>query len=322
LSQRSDRIAGSYRLDQRLGRGAWGEVWSAQHVETGARCALKLLHPEHAAETRLKLRFLREALVGRRIAHPGIVRVDDVGEADGAVFIAFERLNGASLETLMRAEDRMPTLWFVGLMKQLGDVLAASHAAGIVHRDLKPANLFIHREEGARAATLKLLDFGVSKILYGDDGLRTQTGSFLGSPRYVSPEHVLSPASVDARSDLWSAGVILFFGLSGTHPHEEANILDLLRAIANEPPASIDTLRPGLDPELRSIVRDCLKPRMSRIASAELLRNRLATVIASGSISIADRLPPRVEDAAIDEGAVTDAPIVPETLTSVTELFA
>jgi hypothetical protein len=115
--------------------------------------------------------------------------------------------------------------------------------------------------------------------------------------------------------------VILFFALTGTHPHEDDNVVHLLRAIAQEPPASIDVLRPGLDPQLRALVRDCLKPRISRIATAALLRDRLGAVIASGRIPVADRLPARAVAVTSTDESETQVPIIPETVGSVTELW-
>jgi serine/threonine-protein kinase len=294
-------------------------VWSASDEAGGHTCALKFLRAELSGTARLKLRFLREALVASQVDHPGIARVLDVAEDEqGAVFIAFERLDGATLASALRVEPTMPTRLFVDLVRQLAAVLAATHAASIVHRDLKPANLFLHRSKEGGIA-LKLIDFGVSKVGFANDGLRTQTGSFLGSPRYVSPEQVLATAGVDARADLWSVAVILFEGLTGRHPHQAADVGGLLLSIAKDPPASVDALRPDLPASLRAVVRDCLKPRLSRIASAKEIQERLGAVLAAHEIPADSRLPAPGSLATLD--AETEAAPVPETLGSITEVW-
>lgn len=319
-----DLLAGNYVLRETLGRGAWGEVWSAERIDpahpsvAGEPCAVKLLHPALVLDERALARFVREAAAVRRIVHPNVVRVLELAESGGAVFIAFERLEGASLASVLREPEPMPTQVFLERMVELADVLASSHAAGVVHRDLKPANLFLHVD--ARGLRLKLLDFGISKLAQNQDGLHTATSSFLGSPRYMSPEQVLSSATVDEKSDLWSFGVILFEGLTGTYPHRAEDIVDLLRAISHEPPRAIELLRPELDAELRALVRACLRPRISRIASAAEVRDKLAAVLARGAISEAMRLPTRLASTDLSHQQLPT--LVPETLGAVTQVWS
>ena len=313
------QLLGVFELETLLGQGAWGQVWAAKNRGTGASCALKVLHRMHASGVRQRLRFLREALVASSVSHPSLIQVYEVGEADGNVFIAFERLDGAALETLLRTDDRMPVVAFLRLMREVADALGALHDAGMVHRDLKPANLFVHRASADRL-TMKVLDFGVAKLLAGDDGLRTQTGSFLGSPRYVSPEHVLSPAKVDARTDIWAFGVILFEGLTGTFPHEGRSIAELVRSISRDPPVSIDVLRPALPPALRELVRACLKPRIARVATAREVFERLAEIDESAVLDPVERLPARPRVVPVTNDAATDE-VLPETVGVVTALY-
>ncbi|NUP05735.1 MAG: serine/threonine protein kinase [Polyangiaceae bacterium] len=310
-----DVIGGRYRVLARLGAGGMGEVWAAEDAETGAPVAVKMLNPAFAAMARPRMRFLREAGVARAVSHPGIAQVFDVGEHDGAVFVAFERLHGASLATVLRAETRLPLRTFVALMVRLAEVLVETHRAGIVHRDLKPGNLFIHRSVSSDELELKLIDFGVSKLATAVDGLHTQTGSFLGSPRYVSPEHVVAPASVDARSDLWATGVILFEGTTGGYPHRAPDPARALLAIVHQPPIAIDSVRPDLSPGLRSIIRDCLKPKLSRLGSAVELRDRLVDVLRAEDPSLDQTLPPREPERGVSE--MTDS-LIPETVESLT----
>lgn len=322
---RGHRI-GAFALDEPLGRGGWGEVWAATEVATGAAITLKRLHPDHALLARPRLRFFREAAAGNLVDHPGVTRVHGVFESDEGVFIAFERLHGAGLDTLLRSETRLPTVVFVRLMAEVARALDAAHRVAVVHRDLKPGNVFVHRPAGTSTLVAKVLDFGVSKILFGDDGLRTQTSSFLGTPRYVSPEHVLSASRVDARSDLWAMGVILFEGLAGRYPHAGDTVVDLLRSIARDPPFELETFRADLPASLRAIVRRCLKPLPSRIPTAGELAAALESVVATTGLDPAQRLPERGSAPAREsrpEGTdPVHEPLFPETLASVTELWS
>ncbi|NUO54323.1 MAG: serine/threonine protein kinase [Polyangiaceae bacterium] len=283
---------GRFLLEKELGEGSWGCVWAAHDPATGETAAVKLLREELAGRARQRMRFLREAAIGSRVLHPGLVAVLDVGIEGEDVFIAFERLQGAGLNALLRGDERMPVRIFLDLMRQCADAMRALHAASVVHRDLKPSNLFVHCPDDNDDCVLKILDFGVSKVLAEADGIHTQTGSFLGTPRYVSPEHVLSAATVDARTDIWSLGVILFEGLSGTFPHQGADTVELLRNITREPPASLDVLCPALPAILRGLVRDCLKPRVSRTIDAAEIHERLTDVIDGELVPAGERLSP------------------------------
>lgn len=258
-----------------------GEVFAAVDQATGLACAVKVLQPRAADAAKAKARFLREAVAAQRVDHPRVVRVLDIGVDDELVYIALERLHGASLDVLLQTRPAMSERVFVAVAYQAADALAAIHDAGIVHRDVKPGNLFVHRPDGGPNLIVKLLDFGISKIV-ADDGLNTASSSFLGSPKYMSPEQVLSAKHVDRRTDLWSLGVILFDALVGYPPHHAVDVASLLLAIGAQPAASIDALRPDLPAGLRKVIRECLRPLRQRLADARAVRDALGAVLVAG----------------------------------------
>ena len=298
-----------------------GTVWRATDVETEATCALKFLRPEAAAQAKLRLRFLREGLVASRLRHSGLVDVYDAGEHEGAIFVAFEHLEGASLASVLSADQPPPLRLFLRWMHELADTLCTTHAAGVVHRDLKPANLFVHRSSALGVPTLKVLDFGVSKVAFAEDGLRTRTGSFVGTPRFVAPEQIHSTATVDARADLWSMGAIMFAALTGSFAHDAIDLAKLMLSIANEAPRSIDEVRPDLPAPARALVRDLLKPRPSRIRSAEIVRSRLAAMLEGEAVARDVRLPRRAASTAPRAESAEQAEL-PDTVAAPIEAWA
>jgi serine/threonine-protein kinase len=273
-------VAGRYQLDARLGIGGMGEVWKATHTGTGREFALKFMHAHAAASASSRQRFTREARVSAKINHPNVIDIFDVGEVDdGILFLAMELLEGVSLADAFHADEPLTVQELLTLVLDTTRALVAAHAVGVVHRDIKPGNIFLHRDRATGFATAKILDFGISKLGGLDDSHHTKTGSVLGSPRYMSPEQARSAASVDQRADIWSVGVILFEGLTGTWPHEGDSFSSLVVAICTTPPLSIDLLAPDLPEPLRAVVRDCLKPVDERIQTAAELTDRIAAVI-------------------------------------------
>ncbi len=273
-------IQGKYRLDQRLGVGGMGEVWRATHTGTGREFAVKFMHAHVAASPVARDRFAREARASAQINHPSIVDIFDVGEHDGGtLYLVMELLSGMLLVEALAGDPRLSVRDFLAVMHDVAEALGAAHAAGVVHRDIKPENIFLHRDRATGVSVPRILDFGIGKFAGGSGSSATATGALLGSPRYMSPEQTRSATSADGRADLWSCGVILFEGLTGTWPHEGDSFSSLVLAICTTPPASIDTLAPSLPESLRSIVRDCLEPVERRIADAGELAARLAIVL-------------------------------------------
>ncbi len=249
-----------YLVEDVLGRGGMGVVLRARHKFTGASVALKVLREELAQDAELQRRFLAEARAGNAIQHPGIVEVLDAGrDATGELYLAMELLVGESLrQPIARGALSATDVRRIGL--ELADALGAAHARGFVHRDLKPENVFLV----APHATVKLLDFGIAKVLASDVGTnaaRTAAGVVMGTPAYMAPEQLKDARAVDARADLWAFGVMLYEMLAGRLPYRGATFEELFVAIATSDAAPITTLLPGAPPALdaffaRALARD------------------------------------------------------------------
>jgi serine/threonine-protein kinase len=208
-----------YRLDRVLGVGAMAAVYAATH-RNGMRVAIKLLHPEMSRNADIRRRFVREGTIANRVNHPGVVRIvdDDVDDADHA-FLVMELLEGRTLDAEWEAAGGKLAPERVGeLVLRLLDVLVAIHGEGIVHRDIKPDNVFLTQDGG-----LKVLDLGIARIL--ESRTVTKVGVLMGTPGFVAPEQALGDAPrIDARTDLFSVGAMMFALLTGEviHPGETA----------------------------------------------------------------------------------------------------
>jgi serine/threonine-protein kinase len=280
-------VASKYRLTRRLGTGGMGEVWSAEHTATEREFAIKFMHPHLASSAGSRQRFMREARASARINHPSIIDVFDVGELeDGALYLVMELLDGISLDDALYADPPLSVRDLLAVMVDTVKALSAAHVVDIIHRDVKPGNIFLHRERGSGLAVAKVLDFGISKFSAANDGSSsTKNSSILGSPRYMSPEQTRSAASVDARADIWSAGVVLFQGLTGRWPHDGDSFSSLVVAIATLPPRSITDFVSHLPAELCSIVQRCLAPMDQRFQTAAELAAGLERILGNGDLA-------------------------------------
>lgn len=228
-------IADKYLLLSLLGRGASGEVFRTRNVLAGKILALKLLIEETGRETDRVQRFFREARAINRIGHRNIVSVFDAGYADAVPYIAMEYLDGESLAHLLERKQSLPLPAAVAVMLEVLDALAAAHRAHIVHRDLKPANVFVQAVENG-TPQIKLLDFGVAKIREDDEtSIKTESGTILGTPDYLSPEQITADSEVDGRADLFAAGSLLFELLSGKRPFHGPSFVATTYRIVHEP---------------------------------------------------------------------------------------
>jgi serine/threonine-protein kinase len=257
-------IAGRYRVAGTIGIGAMGVVVKAEDVATLERVAIKLLHP-HAATPDTVARLIREARAAAKISSGHIARVLDVGTwRAGVPFLVMEYLDGKDLACLLREQGNVSVTDAVTLVLEACHALAEAHAVGIVHRDLKPANLFLARRVGERPI-LKVLDFGVSKISGSPAEMAmTRTAMWLGSPRYMSPEQMRSSRDVDARSDIWSLGIILFELVIGHVPFDADNLPTLCMQVMNEAPIPLSRFRPDAPPELAAVIQRCLEKDPAR----------------------------------------------------------
>ena len=257
-----------YRLLRKLGEGAMGEVWAAEHVELGKVVALKILHAEYSQNESFVERFRREARAVARLGHPSIVQVSDFGEtADGRVFFAMEKLEGESLESRLTRDKALPEAEALGIAEQVCGALVAAHGEGIVHRDLKPDNLFLCSD-----GTVKLLDFGIAKTMgLGDGEKLTRAGEIFGTPEYMAPEQAAN-RSVDARTDLYAVGVMLYEMITGSLPFAAESAVELLHAHIHEtpePPRKRAPMRPVTAATERAILTALAKDPLDRFSSAE-----------------------------------------------------
>ncbi|NUO53929.1 MAG: serine/threonine protein kinase [Polyangiaceae bacterium] len=285
--KQGDLVASKYRLQSRLGQGGMGVVWSAAHAQTGREFAIKFLHPVVAAASEdARRRFLQEARTSARVNHPNIIDILDVGELeDGSLFLVMELLEGMNLGEALRAEPRFNARDLFLIVAGAAMALGAAHSVGVIHRDVKPPNIFLHRDRSLGQVRVKMLDFGVSKVLADGDGMATHSGSLLGSPRYMAPEQAISATSADGRSDIWSLGVILYEALTGQFPHDGDSSNSLVIAIATKPPKPISQVAPTLPPAVRQLVDDCLLPPQQRIQTAEVLVDRMMSTLATHDLS-------------------------------------
>jgi serine/threonine-protein kinase len=262
-----------YRVLQKLGGGGMGQVYEAEDLRLGRHVAIKvipdnLLHDRKAVE-----RFEREARSASQLNHPNICTIYEVEDHDGKPYIVMEKLEGESLKQRIHGKPlELEMLLDIGM--QVADALAASHAKGIIHRDIKPANIFL-----TPGGQVKILDFGLAKLApearAGDNGADdslTAVGVLPGTALYMSPEQARGEA-VDARTDLFSLGVVLYEMATGRKPFVGNNLVNTLHAILNEKPKSPLTLTPGLPKELESIIGMALeKDRAKRYQSATDLK--------------------------------------------------
>jgi formylglycine-generating enzyme required for sulfatase activity/tRNA A-37 threonylcarbamoyl transferase component Bud32 len=246
------RIAGKLRLVRPLGQGGMGVVWAAHHETLDKEVAVKLIRPERvAANPDLMARFEREAKTTARISHPHVVHVMDYGTVDDAVpYIVMELLNGFSLAELIESGGRLSLSTARVLVQQVGSALESAHERGVVHRDIKPHNVFILEESQGYPLFVKVLDFGIAKML-GDaqvpgGSALTETGTIVGSPPYMSPEQIEGSRHVDLRSDLWSLGVITYEALTGKTPFRGNSFVAVGAAVLEGRYEPATHRRPGL----------------------------------------------------------------------------
>ena len=273
-----DLIAGKYLVERVLGDGGMGVVVAARHLELGERVALKFLLPEAAQNPEARVRFVREARAAVRIKGEHVARVFDVGTRDdGIPFIVMEYLEGNDLGRLVEAQGTLAVENAVHYVLQACEAVAQAHAVGIIHRDLKPANLFLTASPDG-SPLVKVLDFGISKstsvfarTLSPD---LTTVNAAVGTPQYMSPEQARDAGNVDARTDVWGLGAILYELLSGKAAFDGDSVPAIVMMIATEEPAALESLRPDVPPPLAAVIRRCLqKKREDRFANvAELAR--------------------------------------------------
>lgn len=269
-----DLLAGRYERRGILGRGGMAEVHDGWDTRLDRAVAIKLLYPAFAADAHMRRRFEDEARAAAGLSHPNIVAVHDSGEHDGTPFIVMERLPGRTLADLI-ARGPMPPQRVRTMLSDVLGALATAHAAGILHRDIKPGNILVT----ADGEVMKVADFGIAKTA---GAAHTATGQIVGTMAYMSPQRVAgAPAST--ADDLYAVGVLGYEALAGRSPFPHENPAALLRAILDQPPPPIATIRPDVDPVLAAVIdRAMAHDAEHRFGSAQQMRAALSGVETTG----------------------------------------
>ncbi|APR80182.1 Serine/threonine-protein kinase pkn3 [Minicystis rosea] len=260
LWREGEIFAGKYRVEEVLGRGGMGIVLGARHTHLDEPVAIKVLLPSLRDTPGVIDRFLREARAAAKIKSEHVVRVTDVDTLpSGVPFIVMERLDGMDLAELCKQRQTLEIEEVVRYVVDACDAVAEAHARGIVHRDIKPANLFLARQPDG-STTVKVLDFGISK-LSSETGEHVVTAAdqALGSPSYMSPEQMRSARDVDARTDIWALGAVLFRLLTGKTPFRADNLPQLYSLVTTATLQRPSELRGDLPPGLEAVIIRCLE---------------------------------------------------------------
>jgi len=265
-----ETFAGRYRIEAVLGRGGMGTVYRARDTELDETVAIKTLRPELVVDDESRERFKDEIRLTRRITHRNVVRTHDFGEAKGIWYITMEFVEGLTVRQLLDARGTLGVESALAIGSQLAESLGVAHATGVIHRDIKPQNLLLDPE-----GVLKVMDFGVARLATGTAARHTQAGLIVGTPAYMSPEQ-LTGEEVDARSDLYSVGVVLFELLTGRLPLEGATVMALFAKVLSEDPPRPGSVVTGVPPALDDLVAQLLAKRPEdRVGSATILLERL-----------------------------------------------
>lgn len=309
--QEGSLIADKYKLVSRVGGGAMGSVWKAEHITLGHAVACKFLtfHPHLDVDDATR-RFEREARLSARLGEISrhIVRVFDHGIYEEHPFLIMEFLKGEDLATCLRREKRLAIDTVAAITLQLCRALSVAHEAGVVHRDLKPGNIFLCEGEGQ--ISIKLFDFGVAKTLLDRTDIETTSaGVVIGSPGFISPEQLRDPTNVDARADLWAVGVTVYLALLGEPAFGRGPAPEVFVRILSHEPKAPSLVDPSLGPDFDAwVARALAKDRTQRFQSAEELCEALFA-----ALGVADRFQFHMD-------SFMPRPMLPRTLSTTSEV--
>ena len=280
-------VTSNVRLTRPLGEGGMGAVWVAEHQSLRTSVVVKFMARDLVNSADAIARFSREAAAASQVKSPHVVQMLDHGlTEDGTPYIVMELLEGHDLEQQIRAHGKLDPKEVVAIIAQLGRALTKAHERGIVHRDIKPSNVFL-LDAGGGELFVKLLDFGIAKSSEGAmAGSTTRTGSFVGSPYYMSPEQVVGAKTIDHRTDLWSLGVVAFEALTGEKPFYAETVGALALKIHRDPLPLPSKSTPALPAAVDAwFARACARDPEERFVSAKEMAERLSIAVTGEGIA-------------------------------------
>ena len=280
-----------FRIDEAVGQGGMGTVYRATQTTLGRHVAVKILHPELTQNPDAVRRFHREARVATALEHPNLVRVFLFGELpeDQGLYLVMEFLEGRSLTTLLREDGALPLGRALHLATQIADAVGHAHGKGIVHRDVKPENVHVVTRHGD-PDFVKVLDFGIARLLWDDQSVMTQSGVIFGTARYISPEGAAGETT-DARSDVYSIGVLLYQLLAGRTPFDASSPVAMLMKHIHDTPRALSRRVKNVPSAVEDVVMRALAKRPeARYANAAELAEALRAAAATTGLALRPRL--------------------------------
>jgi serine/threonine protein kinase len=319
LLERPRIIDGKYEILRELSKGGMGAVYEARHVLTRRKVALKLVLAERLARARPSdaiRRFEREARAAGSIESRHVVSVLDTGvdARTNDPYIVMELLSGEDLRQLVRRAGRLPPELVLAVAAQVCLGLRRAHEQGVIHRDIKPSNIYLARRDDGHVE-VKILDFGIAKLrvdpLASSDGHDlTRSGSVLGSPLYMSPEQATGSRELDARSDIWSLGIVMYEALTGQTPHENQALGAVILAICSQPARPLRECAPWVSAEIAALVHRAiaLEPGQ-RFATAEEMQGALSALLPNGAVVHESALSALVHETTFEIPSATHEPV-------------